>query len=119
MVRGKSVVARVDGGMLSSNNGVLLWPRRKSACGWLTVWRAASMIRAARIHSVTDMIGFRMKMVAAGYEDGNDAKRLRSDRIFKMAQDALPSGSGSGLPVDDVPAGEPARGAGNWGTFTR
>lgn len=38
------------------------------------------------------MIGFRMQMIAAGYEDGNDANRLRTDPIFKMAQDALPSG---------------------------
>ncbi|ESY62280.1 hypothetical protein X743_34755 [Mesorhizobium sp. LNHC252B00] len=38
------------------------------------------------------MIGFRMKMIAAGYEDGNDANRLRCDPVFKMAQDALPSG---------------------------
>jgi hypothetical protein len=38
------------------------------------------------------MIGFRMTMIAAGYEDGNDANRLRSDPVFKMAQDALPSG---------------------------
>ena len=44
------------------------------------------------IHSVADMIGFRTKMIAAGYEDGNDATRLRSDPIFKMAQDGLPSG---------------------------
>ena len=35
------------------------------------------------------MIGFRMKMIAAGYEDGNDANRLRADPVFKMAQDAL------------------------------
>ncbi|MER8950413.1 IS1380 family transposase [Mesorhizobium sp. M0809] len=33
-----------------------------------------------------------MKMIAAGYEDGNDANRLRSDPVFKMAQDAPPSG---------------------------
>jgi hypothetical protein len=44
------------------------------------------------VHSLSDMIGFRMKMIAAGYEDGNDANRLRSDPVFKMAQDALPSG---------------------------
>ena len=29
-------------------------------------------------HSLADMIGFRMKMIAAGYEDGNDANRLRA-----------------------------------------
>ncbi len=51
------------------------------------------MIRAAQVvHSLADMIGFRMKMIAAGYEDGNDASRLRSDPIFKMAQDTPPSG---------------------------
>jgi hypothetical protein len=44
------------------------------------------------VHSLADMIGFRMKMIAAGYEDGNDATRLRSDPIFKMAEGALPSG---------------------------
>lgn len=44
------------------------------------------------IHNFADMIGFRMKMIAAGYEDGNDANRLRSDPVFKMAQDAPPSG---------------------------
>lgn len=38
------------------------------------------------------MIGFRMKMIAAGYADGNDTNRLRSDPVFKMAPDALPSG---------------------------
>ena len=43
------------------------------------------------IYSLADMIGFRMEMIAAGYEDGNDATRLRSDPIFKMAEGALPS----------------------------
>jgi hypothetical protein len=43
------------------------------------------------VHSLADMIGFRMKMIAAGYEDGNDATRLRSDPIFKMAEGAPPS----------------------------
>ena len=60
-----------------------------------SVWRRASTIRAAPdqvVHSLADMIGFRMKMIAAGYEDGNDANRLRADPVFKMAQDALPSG---------------------------
>ena len=60
-----------------------------------SVWRGASTIRAAPdqvVHSLADMIGFRMLMIAAGYEDGNDANRLRSDPVFKMAQDALPSG---------------------------
>jgi hypothetical protein len=31
-------------------------------------------------------------MIAAGYEDGNDASSLRVDPAFKLAQDRLPSG---------------------------
>jgi Transposase DDE domain group 1 len=30
-------------------------------------------------------------MIAAGYEDGNDAGSLRSDPLFKMALDLSPS----------------------------
>ena len=43
-------------------------------------------------HSLADMIRFRLMMIAAGYEDGNDANDLRHDPIFKMALDHLPSG---------------------------
>lgn len=31
-------------------------------------------------------------MIAAGYEDGNDATSLRTDPVFKLALDSLPSG---------------------------
>ena len=31
-------------------------------------------------------------MIAAGYEDGNDANTLRGDPMFKLALDRLPSG---------------------------
>jgi len=94
-VRSKSVVARFDGGMLSSNGGVLALAEVEKR---LRVGeRLARCINDPRcpdqvVHSLADMIGFRMKMIAAGYEDGNDANRLRSDPVFKMAQDALPSG---------------------------
>ncbi|WP_095085205.1 IS1380 family transposase [Mesorhizobium sophorae] len=94
-VGGKSVVARFDGGMLSSNSGVLALAEVEKRLR--VAERLARCIDDPRrpdqvIHSVADMIGFRMKMIAAGYEDGNDANRLRCDPIFKMAQDALPSG---------------------------
>lgn len=39
------------------------------------------------VHSLADMIGFPHEDIAASYEDGNDANRLRSDPIFKMAKD--------------------------------
>ncbi|MES0096632.1 IS1380 family transposase, partial [Mesorhizobium sp. M0019] len=94
-VGGKSVVARFDGGMLSSDSGVLALAEVEKRLR--VADRLARCIDDPRspdqvIHNFADMIGFRMKMIAAGYEDGNDANRLRSDPVFKMAQDAPPSG---------------------------
>ena len=42
-------------------------------------------------HSLADIIRFRLLMIAAGYEDGNDASSLRIDPMFKMALDLSPS----------------------------
>jgi hypothetical protein len=42
-------------------------------------------------HTLADIIRFRLLMIAAGYEDGNDAGALRSDPMFKMALDLAPS----------------------------
>lgn len=94
-VGGKSVVARFDGGMLSSNSGVLALAEVEKQLR--VAERLARCIDDPRcpdqvVHSLADMIGLRMKVIAAGYEDGNDANRQRSDPIFKMAQDAPPSG---------------------------
>jgi hypothetical protein len=94
-VGGKSVIARFDGGMLSSNSGVLALAeveKRLRVADRLALCIDDPRCPDQVIHSLADMIGFRMKMIAAGCEDGNDANRLRSDPIFKMAQDALPSG---------------------------
>jgi hypothetical protein len=40
---------------------------------------------------LAQIIRFRMLMIAAGYEDGNDAATLRRDPMFKLALDRLPS----------------------------
>jgi hypothetical protein len=42
------------------------------------------------VHSVADILRFRMMMIAAGYEDGIDAKTFRTDPVFKMALERLP-----------------------------
>lgn len=94
-VNGKVVIARFDGGSLSSDSGVIALAEVEKRLG--VAGRLALCIDDPRrpdqtVHSLADMIGFRMKMIAAGYEDGNDATRLRSDPIFKMAEGALPSG---------------------------
>ena len=46
---------------------------------------------ARTVHSLADIVGFRLLAIAAGYEDGNDADRLRRDPLFKMALEHLPS----------------------------
>jgi DDE family transposase len=42
------------------------------------------------VHRLAEIIRFRMLMIAAGYEDGNDADTLRRDPMFKRALDRLP-----------------------------
>ncbi|KKM88285.1 hypothetical protein LCGC14_1260330 [marine sediment metagenome] len=41
-------------------------------------------------HSLEDIIRFRIMMIAAGYEDGNDATELRDDPAFKLALERDP-----------------------------
>ena len=41
-------------------------------------------------HSLADMLRFRLLMIAAGCEDGNDAGSLRHDPLFKLASGRLP-----------------------------
>jgi hypothetical protein len=44
------------------------------------------------VHRLAEIIRFRLLMIAAGYEDGNDADALRRDPMFKLALDRLPWG---------------------------
>ena len=44
-------------------------------------------------HGIADIMRFRMLMIAAGYEDGNDATALRHDPAFKLALGQLPQGA--------------------------
>src|SRR3954447_6879459 len=93
-VSGKAVVAKFDGGLLSSDGGVLALREveqrlrvadRLAAC--IDDPRAPDQIT----HALADIIRFRLLMIAAGYEDGNDAAELRRDPLFKMALDLAPS----------------------------
>ncbi len=93
-VSGKRVEVKFDGGLLSSDGGVLALREvdqrlgvadRLAAC--MVDPRAPDQIT----HSLAEIIRFRLLMIAAGYEDGNDANCLRSDPMFKMALDLTPS----------------------------
>jgi hypothetical protein len=93
-VGGKTVVARFDGGLLSSDAGLLALREVEKRLG--VAERLAACIDDPRsqdqvVHRLADLIRFRLLMIAAGYEDCNDATSLRADPIFKMAQDVLPS----------------------------
>ena len=99
----KKVSAAFDGGMLSSDGGVLLLrnvekqlgiAQRLSAC--LKDKRDPDLIQ----HSVEEMLRLRMFAIAAGYEDANDFDRLRYDPIFKMAAGRSPE---SGDPLCSQP----------------
>jgi hypothetical protein len=97
------VSAAFDGGMLSSDAGVLLLrnvekqfgiAQRLSAC--LKDKRDPDFIK----HTVEEMLRLRMFAIAAGYEDGNDVNRLRYDPVFKMAVGRPPE---SGDPLCSQP----------------
>ncbi|PBN41172.1 IS1380 family transposase [Sphingobium sp. D43FB] len=94
-VSGKRLDARFDGGMLSSDGGLVLL--REVEQRLAVADRLAACIKDPRApdritHSLADMIRFRLMMIAAGYEDGNDAASLRHDPMFRMALDVTPSG---------------------------
>src|ERR1700687_849999 len=93
-VGGKRVVVNFDGGLLSSDGGILVLREveqrlrvadRMAAC--LVDPRAPDQIT----HTLAAIMRFRLLMIAAGYEDGNDADALRGDPMFKMALDLSPS----------------------------
>ena len=87
---GKTVVAKFDGGRLSSDGGLLLLreaERRLKVADRLALCLNDPRDPTLITHSLAHIIRFRMLMIAAGYEDGNDALRLRSNPMFKMALD--------------------------------
>jgi hypothetical protein len=93
-VQGKAVVARFDGGRLSSDGGLRALREIERRLGLAE--RLAGCLKDPRmpekvVHRVAEIIRFRMLMIAAGYADGNDADTLRRDPMFKLALDRLSS----------------------------
>jgi Transposase DDE domain group 1 len=93
-VAGKQVAARFDGGRLSSDGGLLVLreiERRLAIADRLAACIDDPRDPGSTVHPVADIIRFRMLMISAGYEDGNDATGLRRDPLFKLALERLPS----------------------------
>jgi hypothetical protein len=93
-VGGKTVVAKFDGGLLSSDGGILVLrevEQRLRVADRLATCMVDPRAPKLITHSLAEIIRFRLLMIGAGYEDGNDASSLRSDPMFKMALDLTPS----------------------------
>jgi Transposase DDE domain group 1 len=92
-VGGKAIVARFDGACMSSDGGLLALREVEQRLAIAS--RLAGCLRDPRdpsrvVHGLDEIIRMRMLMIAAGYEDGNDADSLRSDPMFKLAMGRLP-----------------------------
>src|SRR5262245_21897435 len=89
----KPVDVDFSGGRLSSDGGLLLLAQLDRQIG-LTE-RVAACIQDPRLpgrirHSLLTLIRQRVYQIAAGYEDCNDANRLRSDPVLKLAAGRAP-----------------------------
>lgn len=99
----KKVSVGFDGGLLSSDGGVLLLREAERKLG--VVSRLAGCLRDKRDpdlieHTLEEMLRLRLFAIAAGYEDADDCDRLRHDPAFKMAVGRLPE---SGAPLCSQP----------------
>ena len=99
----KKVSVGFDGGMLSSDAGVLLLRGVEKRLGIAA--RLAASMRDRRDperieHTLEEMLRLRMFAIACGYEDANDCGVLRHDPAFKMAVGRLPA---SGDPLCSQP----------------
>src|SRR4051794_27368018 len=83
---GREIEARFDGALMSSDGGLLVLREIEQRLG--IAGRLAACIRDPRaperiVHGLDEIIRFRTLMIAAGYEDGNDADSLRADPLFQ------------------------------------
>jgi len=89
----KKVSVAFDGGLLSSDGGVMVLRDVERRLGLAD--RLAGCLRdrrdPARIdHDLVALLRLRMFLIAAGYEDADDCDALRGDPIFKLAVGRLP-----------------------------
>src|SRR5690349_12698995 len=95
-VADKPIIAAFDAEGFSASGGLLTLREIEQRLGLAP--RLAAHIADPRepaqvVHPTEEIIRFRMLMIAAGYEDGNDADVLRHDPMFKLAMGRLPAGS--------------------------
>jgi hypothetical protein len=102
-VGNKAVDLDFDGGLLSSDAGLMLL---KDPDEQLGLTRALAAVLKdprdpRRVHfTLHDLLKQRVLHIAAGYEDANDANTLRHDPLFKLLLDRLPD---TGPPLASQP----------------
>ena len=90
---GKRLDLAFDGGILTSDSGVLLLREVEAKTGILSRIIAAITDRRHKsyvTHSVSELVHQRVFQIACGYEDANDCDALKSDPGFKAACGCLP-----------------------------
>ncbi len=92
-LNGKPILLGFDGADMSSDAGLTLLREIEREAG--LAQRLADCLCDPRDpakvqHSLCDIIRFRIMMIAAGYEDGNDANALRHDPSFRIALERGP-----------------------------
>lgn len=90
---GKKVTAAFDGGMISSDGGVLLLAGLDKKIGLIATLAALMPDHRNPLlitHSVEDILRARVLAIACGYPDADDLDDLRRDPSFKMACGRLP-----------------------------
>ena len=92
-VQRKKVTAAFDGGLISSDGGLVLLREAERSLGLAETM--AGCIRDRRnpaliVHTLAAMLRFRMLSIACGYEDADDCDALRTDPLFKMASGRAP-----------------------------
>jgi hypothetical protein len=118
-VDGKQVQVAFEGGLQSSDGGVLLLrevdrrlglAERLAAC--IPDWRDPESIS----HGIAEMLRFRLFAIAAGYEDADDCDALRADPIFKLAVGRSPE---TGDPLCSQPTMSRLENRVSWRTLVR
>ncbi len=92
-ISGKMIEADFDGGMTTSDGGVLLLRQADARTGIVDrIVEAMSDQRHQSYidHTYTELIRQRIFQIACGYEDANDSDDLRSDPGLKTACERLP-----------------------------
>ena len=92
-VRRKKVTADFEGGLISSDGGLVLLrgaERRlglsETLAGCIREWRDPERV----VHVLSGILRFRMFAIACGYEDADDCDALRGDPLFKLAVGRAP-----------------------------